>query len=141
MQEEKNNMMNDIFIENVSPTDFQSTVDRLSKEIESKSWKISNIYDLQKTMEKNGKIVLPIKVFSLCHPNHSSKILEKDSERIISSMMPCRVSVYEKYDGKTYISRMNSFIISSSFGGLIEEVMTDSAKEVEGIIERTLRID
>jgi uncharacterized protein (DUF302 family) len=107
--------MNSIFIENVSPTDFNTTVDRLVKEIEDKSWNISYIYDLQKTMEKNGKMVLPVKVFSLCRPNHSSKILEKDSERIISSMMPCRVSVYEKYDGKTYISRINSLIIASSF--------------------------
>ncbi|OFX45303.1 MAG: hypothetical protein A2X13_09125 [Bacteroidetes bacterium GWC2_33_15] len=134
-------MMNDFFIENVSPTDFDTTVDRLSKEIENKSWKISNIYDLQKTIENHGKIVLPVKIFSLCHPKHSGKILEKDSERIVSSMMPCRVSVYEKYDGKTYISRMNSLIVASSFGGIIEQVMTDSAKEVEEIIEKILQID
>lgn len=140
MKEEKDNMMNDFFIENVSPTDFDTTVDRLSKEIENKSWKISNIYDLQKTIENHGKIVLPVKIFSLCHPKHSGKILEKDSERIVSSMMPCRVSVYEKDDGKTYISRMNSLIVASSFGGIIEQVMTDSAKEVEEIIEKTLQI-
>lgn len=72
--------MNDTFIENLSPIDFNSTVDKLSKEIEKKSWKISNVYDLQKTMDKFGKDVLPVKVFSLCHPNHSSRILEKDFE-------------------------------------------------------------
>lgn len=133
-----NNMMDNFFIEDISPTDFDTTVERLSKEIENKSWKISNVYDLQKTMEKHGKNVLPVKVFSLCHPKHSSKILEKDSERIVSSMMPCRVSVYEKHDGKTYISRMNSLIVASAFGGIIEQVMTESAKEVEEIIEKIL---
>lgn len=138
---EKNNRVNDTFIENISPTDFTSTINRLSKEIENKSWRISNIYDLQETMNKYGKDVLPVKVFSLCHPNHSSRILEKDSERIISSMMPCRVSVYEKHDGKTYISRMNSLIMASGFGGIIEQVMTDSANEVEEIIEKTLCVD
>ncbi|MDD4236803.1 MAG: DUF302 domain-containing protein [Bacteroidales bacterium] len=140
-EEEKHISKNDMFIENLSPTDFNSTIDRLSKEIANKSWTVSNISDLQGTLYKHGKEVLPIKVFSLCHPNHSSKILERDSERIISSLMPCRISIYEKYDGKTYVSRMNSLIIASSFGGIIKEVMTDSANEVEEIIEKTLRVD
>lgn len=137
-KEEKYITNNDMFIENLSPMDFNTTVEKLSKEIEKKSRGISHIYDLQKTLEKKGKKVLPVKVLSLCHPNHSSRILEKDSERIVSSMMPCRVSVYEKQDGKTYVSRMNSLIVASSFGGIIQEVMSDSANEVEEIIEKTL---
>ena len=133
--------MNKVFLETLSPFDFRSTVELLSKEIENKSWKISNVYDLQKTLNQHGKDVLPVKVFSLCHPNHSSRILEKDSERIISSMMPCRVSIYEKADGKTYISRMNSSMIAAGFGGIAEQVMTESANEVEEIIEHILHAD
>ncbi len=140
-ENEKTNRMNEMFFENLSPTDFNSTVDRLSEEIEKRSWKISNVYDLQKTMEKHGKDVLPVKVISLCHPDHSSRILEKDSERIITSMMPCRVSVYEKADGKTYISRMNSSIIASGVGGTIEQVMTESANDVEEIIKHVIQVD
>jgi len=140
-KEDSNNKTDDIFIENLSPTDFNSTIDRLSKEIENKSWKLSHIYDLQKTVSEHGKNILQLKVLSLCHPNHSSRILKKDDERIISSMMPCRVSVYEKHDGKTYISRMNSTAMATSFGGIIEQVMTDSANEVEEIIEKTLSLD
>jgi len=135
------NLMNKMFLETLSPFDFPSTADRLSKEIENKSWKISNVYDLQKTLNQHGKEVLPVKVFSLCHPNHSSRILEKDTERIISSMMPCRVSIYEKADGKTYISRMNSSMIAAGFGGIAEQVMTESANEVEEIIEHILQKD
>ena len=133
--------MTKMFLETLSPFDFGSTVELLSKEIENKSWKISNVYDLQKTLNQHGKDVLPVKVFSLCHPNHSSRILEKDSERIISSMMPCRVSIYEKTDGKTYISRMNSSMIAAGFGGIAEQVMTESANEVEEIIENILHAD
>lgn len=134
-------LMTKMFLETLSPFDFGSTVELLSKEIENKSWKISNVYDLQKTLNQHGKDVLPVKVFSLCHPNHSSRILEKDSERIISSMMPCRVSIYEKADGKTYISRMNSSMIAAGFGGIAEQVMTESANEVEEIIEHILHAD
>lgn len=136
--EEKNITNNDMFIENLSPMDFNTTVEKLLKEIEEKSWGISHIYDLQKTLAENGKKVLPVKVLSLCHPHHSGRILEKDFERIVSSIMPCRLSVYEKSDGKTYVSRMNSFIVASSFGGIVQEVMTESANHVEEIIEKAL---
>ncbi len=141
VEDNETNLMNKMFLETLSPFDFRSTVELLSKEIENKSWKISNVYDLQKTLNQHGKDVLPVKVFSLCHPNHSSRILEKDSERIISSMMPCRVSIYEKADGKTYISRMNSSMGAAGFGGIAEEVMTESANEVEEIIEHILHAD
>ncbi|HPQ56778.1 MAG TPA: DUF302 domain-containing protein [Bacteroidales bacterium] len=141
VENKETNLMNKVFLETLSPFDFRSTVELLSKEIENKSWKISNVYDLQKTLNQHGKDVLPVKVFSLCHPNHSSRILEKDSERIISSMMPCRVSIYEKADGKTYISRMNSSMIAAGFGGIAEQVMTESANEVEEIIENILHAD
>jgi uncharacterized protein (DUF302 family) len=141
VENKETNLMTKMFLETLSPFDFHSTVELLSKEIENKSWKISNVYDLQKTLNQHGKDVLPVKVFSLCHPNHSSRILEKDSERIISSMMPCRVSIYEKADGKTYISRMNSSMIAAGFGGIAEQVMTESANEVEEIIEHILHAD
>ncbi len=141
MKEEKNNTINAAFKEDVSPADFYATIDRLSKEIEGKSWIISNVYDLQKTLKNFGETVLPVHVFSLCHPSHSSRILKKDTERIISSMMPCRISVYEKSDGKTYVSRMNPAMLASTYGGLIEKVMTESANEVEEIIKKALHLD
>jgi uncharacterized protein (DUF302 family) len=141
VENKEKNLKNKMFLETLSPFDFPSTVEKLSIEIENKSWKVSNVYDLQKTLNQHGKDVLPVKVFSLCHPNHSSRILEKDSERIISSMMPCRVSIYEKADGKTYISRMNSSMIAAGFGGIAEQVMTESASEVEEIIEHILQED
>lgn len=137
-EENKNNSMSSIFIENLSPNDFESTLNILLEEVEKKSWKISKIYDLQNTMSEHGKNVLPVKVISICHPKHSGRILERDSERIISSMMPCRISIYEKKNGKTYISRMNSLNIASSFSGIIKQVITDSASEVEDIIAVTL---
>lgn len=133
--------MNGTFVEDISPVDFETTFDRLTTEIERRTWKISHVYDLQQTMENFGKNVLPIRVISLCHPSHSIRILEKDSERIISTMMPCRISVYMKHNGSTYISRMNSVVIASSFGGIIEEVMTDSATEIEEIIAQVLKME
>ena len=123
-----------MFLENESKYNFAETVEKLTAEIEKKTWKVSVVHDLQETLKKNGTEVLPIKVFALCHPKHSSKILLKDNERIVSSLMPCRVSVYEKSNGKSYISRMNTGVLAKSMGGIVEEVMIASSKEVEEIL-------
>ncbi len=128
---QKNEQM---FLENESKYNFAETVEKLTAEIEKKAWKVSAVHDLQETLKKNGTEVLPIKVFALCNPKHSSKILSKDDERIVSSLMPCRVSVYEKSNGKSYISRMNTGVLAKSIGGIVEEVMIDSSKEVEEIL-------
>ena len=123
-----------MFLENESKYNFAETVEKLTAEIEKNTWKVSVVHDLQATLKKNGTDVLPIKVFALCHPQHSSKILLKDDERIVSSLMPCRVSVYEKSNGKSYISRMNTGVLAKSIGGIVEEVMIASSKEVEEIL-------
>lgn len=128
-QNEKN-----MFLENESKYNFAETVEKLTAEIEKKTWKVSAVHDLQETLKKNGTEILPIKVFALCHPAHSSKILLKDNERIVSSLMPCRVSVYEKSNGKTYVSRMNTGILAKSIGGVVEEVMFASSKDVEEML-------
>jgi uncharacterized protein (DUF302 family) len=123
-----------MFFESQSKYDFDKTIEQLKAAVEKKTWKLTAIHDLQQTMKTYGKDVLPVKVFAVCHPKHSSKILERDDERIVSCMMPCRISVYEKSDGKTYISRLNPAPIAKLYGGLVEQVMTDSANEIEEII-------
>jgi len=90
-------------------------------------------------MKKANKEVLSVKVFELCNPKHSYRLLSKDDERIYSSLMPCRLSVYEKSDGKTYISRLNSIILSKQIGGLVEEVMTDATDETEGFLKDIIK--
>ena len=124
----------ELFFENQSKYGFDETVEKLKAEVEKKTWKLTAIHDLQQTMKTYGKDVLPVKVFAVCHPKHSSRILEKDEERIVSCMMPCRVSVYAKSDGKTYISRMNPAPMAKAYGGIVEEVMTSSANEIEEIL-------
>ena len=139
IEESINTAGNGAFIENLSPVGFDITVERLSEEIGNRSWKVSHVYDLKKTLANHEKTVLPVKIFSICSPKHSGRILDKDAERIISPLMPCRVSVYKKSDGKTYISRMNSLMMSSGFTGLVRQVMLDSAGEVEEMIEKTIQ--
>ena len=48
--------------------------------------------------------------------------------------MPCRISVYETENGKTYISRMNLGMMDQQIGGLVEEVMKEAFEEMETLL-------
>ena len=96
------------------------------------------MHDLQQLMQKNGQKVLPAKVMEICAPSFAFKLLSKDEERVYSNMMPCRLSVYEKSDGETYISRMNIEQFASQMGGVIQEVMTEAFRGAEGFINQVI---
>jgi uncharacterized protein (DUF302 family) len=128
-----------MLIETQSPYDFETTVDRFEKAVLAKDWKIPATHNLQATMKKFGYDVQAVKVFELCHPDHAAKILKESEERIVSSMMPCRVAIYEKSNGKVYLSRMNSELMAGTMGGIVQEVMADAFSENEQIIEAALK--
>jgi len=124
-----------MFLENESKFAYDETVILLSDRISDIGWKITAIHDLQAILKKNGKDVLPIKIFELCNPVYSGQLLEVDSLKVYSPMMPCRLSAYEKGDGKTYISRMNSAAMASMIGGKVEEVMSKAFIDIEKVLE------
>lgn len=127
-----------MILENQSLFSFEATVIKLNTIIIDSGWKLPAVHDLQSTIKNFGKEILPIKVFEICHPKHSSRLLELDNERIVSTFMPCRISVYEKSDGKAYISRLDGAKLSALFGGLVEEVMTEANSEMEAMIKPLL---
>ena len=142
MQQEQANKIKtkeNMFLENESRFGFDETVEKVKNEFESKSWKVSALHDLQQTLKSFGKEVLPVKVFSVCHPKHSGRILELDDERILSAMMPCRVSIYQKSNGKTYLSRINSLSMAKNFEGIMGEVMTGTSLEIEEILKDIIK--
>ena len=123
-----------MFIEYESKYSMDETIEILSETITNGGWKISIIHDLQETLRKNSIQVLPLKVIELCNPKYSSQILGADDLRIYSSLMPCRISVYEKADGKTYLSTMDAKQMSEQIGGLVQKVMAEAYKDISGDI-------
>ena len=127
-----------MFREDAYTKDFDTTVVELEKAVEAKGWKIPAVHDLQATMKKFDKDVRSVKVFEICHPEHSYKILSQSEERIVSNMMPCRIAVYEKEDGSVWISRMNSGFLAKPMSSIIRSTMSDAAKDVEEVIAEVL---
>lgn len=114
---------------------FSESVEVFEQTAKDMGWKIPTVHDMQKTMDVNGYQVASMKVFELCHPDHAYEILKLDQERIVSNMMPCRVSIYEKSDGKTYISWMNTSMMGNMMGGTVAEVMSVASADSEKMIE------
>jgi uncharacterized protein (DUF302 family) len=124
-----------MIIEKLSPWEFYKTVELLTIEAAKLNWNIPAVHDLQQSLAKAGKSVAPVKVIEVCKPEYSGKMLEKNDERIISVMMPCRISVYLKEDGKAYIASVNVADLVTGMPETIRTVMLAAGEEVNEIIE------
>lgn len=124
-----------VMLENESRYGFDETVEKLNAAIAEAGWKVTSTLNLQETMAKNGKEVLPVKVLEVCNAAHAYKILSADQYRLVSPMLPCRISVYQKQNGKTYLSRMNAPAFAPLIGGLAGETMTAAFNDTELILK------
>lgn len=124
---------NQLIIEHVSPFDVATTVEKLIEAAATKDWQNPAVHNLQQSLAKSGKEVKPVQVIEICKADYSGKMLEKNHERISSILMPCRISVYEKEDGKTYVTLLN-------MGAMAVDLPVDTAKAVQGASDETFEI-
>ena len=131
--------MKSIVVENKSRYGFDETVDRLISEAEQREWKVPFVHDLQQSLAKSGKEVRPVKVIEICKPAYSGKMLELNDERIMSVMMPCRISVYMKDDGETYTAVLDGSALSAGQPERIGEVMKAASDETFEILKSVMK--
>ena len=127
-----------MIIEKVSPWDFEKTVHLLTDAAVKKNWNIPATHDLQQSLAKAGKAVNSVKVLEVCKPEYSGKMLERNDERIVSVMMPCRISIYLKEDGKTYVALINGAKLVADMTESVREVMIAAADEVNEIVDSVI---
>jgi len=127
-----------MMLEDETPYDFDTTVEAFEQAVADGGWSVLKVHDMQETLAGHGHDVDAVKIYELCSSKYSAEILALDDERIVSPLMPCRVSIYEKSDGSVYIGRMNSDLMARPFGGVIAEVMQVAAVETEEVIAQVL---
>lgn len=128
-----------MLMEDESQYDFETTLEVFEQAVSDAGWSILTVHDMQKTLQTHGHDVRAVQIFELCSSKYSAEILKLDDERIVAPLMPCRVAIYEKSDGKTYITRMDSQLMAKPFGGIITEVMDQAASEIEDVIAKVIR--
>jgi uncharacterized protein (DUF302 family) len=120
-----------MFKEVPSPFGVEETVARIQQNIQNagNGWALSGLRNAAKPIEAAGGNVLPVLMIEACSTNYSAPILKDDSIRFLSNLMPCKISVYKKNDGKTYIGMMNAQLIGSLFGSRVGGIMTHVAAD------------
>lgn len=114
-----------MFKERVSPYGMEETVARIQHNIQNtgNGWALSGLRNPAKAVQTDGGNVLPVLMIEACSTNYSKPILKEDTVRFLSILMPCKISIYKKNDGKVYIGTMNAGLMGKMFGPLVGEVM------------------
>lgn len=124
-----------MFNEVQSPFGLEETVARIQHNIvetpalKEKGWAISGLRNPARAVQTDGSNVLPVMMIEVCATKYSGPILKDDTVRFLSILMPCKISVYKKQDGKTYIGTMNAGLMGKMFGPFVGEVMGQVAED------------
>ena len=128
-----------MIIEDESAYDFATTAAKLEEAVKGAGWSIPTVHDMQKTLKGFGHEIDEVKIYELCSSKYSAIILAVDEGKLVLPMMPCRIAIYVKSDGKTYISRMNSALVAKMYGGIIDEVMEKAFADTEVILNQIIK--
>ncbi|NWG87411.1 MAG: DUF302 domain-containing protein [Hydrogenophilaceae bacterium] len=125
-----------MFQEQVSPFGFEETIARIQHNIvkNPNGWALSGLRDPAKAIQADGGNVLPVTMIEACSTKYSAPILKTDNRRYLSILMPCKISVYKKNDGKVYIGNMNSGLMGMMFGPLVGDIMGEVAKDQKSFL-------
>ena len=120
-----------MFNEHVSPFGMEETVARIQHNIQDtgKGWALSGLRNPAKAVQNDGGNVLPVMMIEACSTKYSGPILKDDSVRFLSILMPCKITVYKKNDGKVYIGNMNAGLMGKMFGPLVGDIMGQVAED------------
>lgn len=126
------NMMSSLmFNERVSPFSVEETVARIQQNIQEvgNGWSLSGLRNPAQAVKADGGNTLPVLMVEACSTKYSKPILNEDSVRFLSILMPCKISVYKKNDGKVYIGTMNAGLMGKMFGPLVGDIMSQVAAD------------
>lgn len=117
-----------------SKLDFDQTVNTIKTAMDAEGWASPGTIDLNQSLAKHGESLEPrVQVVQLCKAPYAADVLTTD--RYVSCLMPCAISVWEADDGQVYVSKMNTGLMGKLFGGNIAKVMgTHVAREEQRIL-------
>jgi uncharacterized protein (DUF302 family) len=120
-----------MFKETPSPFGMEETVARIQQNIQKtgNGWALSGLRNPAKAVQNDGGNVLPVLMVEACSTKYSGPILKEDEHRILSILMPCKITVYKKQDGKVYIGTMNAGLMGHLFGPTVSSTMTKVAED------------
>jgi len=122
------------------PHNFEAAVELIETTVMQKGWTIPAVHNMQATLANFGHDIEKLKIFEICHPGIAYQVLSMDDERIVSSLLPCRLSVYEKSDGNVYVSWMNMRFMGRLMKGSVPGAFAEASTATDEIINALLNL-
>lgn len=118
-----------MFSEQASPYTVEETVARIQHNIQAAGhgWSLMGLRNPVKPLQAEGDDALPVLMIEACSTQYSGPILKDDRTRVLSILMPCKISVYKKSDGKVYVGTMNAGLLGRLFG--VGDIMAGVAED------------
>ena len=130
-------MGSQMLVEIESPLGFDETLAKIEENARYEGWKVPSKWkvNFQKNLMKTtGKDIGKNQVLKMCEPEAAVKILVNDELKKLTTMMPCTIAVYEKSDGKTYISMMNIEMLGMIYGGVVTPIAAELAPQMDAMV-------
>ena len=125
--------------EKESKFNFEETIAQIQKSAKAAGWTIPVEHDMQAILMKSGEEVLPTTIIALCKKSIATRVLKIEEANDVLAMMPCRISVYEKSNGKTYVAWANMKKAKLEVGAPKSTILNDAAEELKAIADNVTR--
>lgn len=103
-----------VVLEYKSKYGFEDTVKKLADNVmATKGWTVK-VGGCNLPQAKDG---CKMRLLKLCNLKYAEAMLADENDRKVSAIIPCSMAVYQKPDGKTYISRLNVSLVGRFLGG------------------------
>ncbi len=117
---------------------FDETLERLRQAIDKVNWVIVSHELLNDSLKENGvDFRHRVHLLRICRPQYVAELLRE--KRHVACLMPCTIAVYEKSDGKTEVSKINTGVMGKVIRGLAARVMGNTAAADEEKIMKSVK--
>lgn len=127
-------MMATMFDYRRSKLGFNETVRAIAAAAERHGWKLGQTHDVQAAMREAGATEGgKMKVVMACPSGFNEKLARAGQGKIPAH--PCRFTVFEGRDGKSYVVKLNSALFAKGLQGEAGKLMGEIAADEEAILK------
>lgn len=130
-----------MFKEVVSPLDHEQTLATIRERVLAQpGWAIVTEIDQRAAiLAGGGDDIGPYDIVKICNGGYATRMLGDENRAYFGVMLPISVAVYERDDGRTYVSLLNGDVVAKVFGQQYVNVVEDVRYDME-IIFRFLHL-
>lgn len=121
-------MMAMMFDYRKSKLGFEETISAINAAAAKRGWQSGPVHDIQAAMKQSGASdAKRMKVLEACPKNANERLSKASGGKL--PPLPCRVTIFEAKDAKTYVVRMNTALLARGLKDESAKVMTEIAAE------------